>query len=61
LEAPVAVLHLYAEPGDPGSLGAEQSFAAARPWFHVSKLEARSHPRCEVPDEMAAAIETFAN
>jgi pimeloyl-ACP methyl ester carboxylesterase len=61
LDPPVPVLHLYAQPGDPGYLAAQQSFAAAHPWFHVSKLEARSHfPMYEVPDEMAAAIETFA-
>jgi pimeloyl-ACP methyl ester carboxylesterase len=61
LDPPVPVLHLYAQPDDPGYLAAQQSFAAAHPWFRVSKLQARSHfPMYEVPDEMAIAIETFA-
>jgi pimeloyl-ACP methyl ester carboxylesterase len=61
LDAAVPVLHLYAQPDDPGYLAAQQSFAAAHRWFQVSKLEARSHfPMYEVPDEMAKAIETFA-
>lgn len=60
LESPVAVLHLYAQPDDPGYLAAQQSFSAAHPWFQVSKLEARSHfPMYEMPDEMAKAIERF--
>ena len=60
LEPPVPVLHLYAQPEDPGYLAAQQSFRAANPWFQVSKLEARSHfPMHEVPDEMAMAIERF--
>ncbi|GBC85220.1 1H-3-hydroxy-4-oxoquinaldine 2,4-dioxygenase [bacterium HR11] len=60
LDPPVPVLHLYAQPDDPGWLAAQQSFAAARPWFQVSKLEARSHfPMYEVPAEMAKAIEGF--
>lgn len=60
LEPPVAVLHLYAQPDDPGYLAAQQSFSAAHPWFQVSKLDAHSHfPMYEVPDEMAKAIERF--
>ena len=60
LEPPVAVLHLYAQPDDPGILAAQQSFGVAHPWFQVSKMQARSHyPMYEVPDEMAAAIERF--
>ncbi len=54
------VLHLYAQPDDPGYLSAQESFAAAHPWFSVRKLHARSHfPMFEVPDEMASAIERF--
>lgn len=54
------VLHLYAQPEDPGYLAAQQSFAADHDWFQVSKLDARSHfPMYEVPDEMAEAIERF--
>ncbi|GIW52791.1 MAG: hypothetical protein KatS3mg081_2146 [Gemmatimonadales bacterium] len=40
LDTPVPVLHLYAQPEDPGYLAAQQSFGAAHPWFQVSKLEA---------------------
>ncbi|WP_448590978.1 alpha/beta fold hydrolase [Thermoflexus hugenholtzii] len=61
LDPPVPVLHLYAQPEDPGYLAAQQSFTAAHPWFQVSKLEAYSHfPMYEVPDEMAMAIKRFA-
>jgi pimeloyl-ACP methyl ester carboxylesterase len=60
LDPPVPVLHLYAQPEDPGYLAAQQSFGAAHPWFQVSKLEARSHfPMYEVPGEMAMVIERF--
>lgn len=56
----VPVLHLYAQPDDPEYLAAQQAFSAAHPWFHVQRLNARSHfPMFEVPDEMAAAIEAF--
>lgn len=59
---PVPVLHLYAQPEDPGYLAAQEEFAAANPWFRVSKLHARSHfPMYEVPDEMAMALERFAS
>ncbi|MDR5694421.1 MAG: hypothetical protein QN198_08050 [Armatimonadota bacterium] len=61
LDPPVPVLHLYAQPEDPGYLAAQRSFGAAHPWFQVLKLQARSHfPMYEVPDEMAMAIERFA-
>ncbi len=57
---PVPVLHLYAQPDDPSYLGAQESFAAAHPWFHVRKLNAHSHfPMFEAPEEMASAIEEF--
>lgn len=60
LDPPVPVLHLYAQPEDLGYLAAQQSFAAAHPWFQVSRLGARSHfPMYEVPEEMAMAIEQF--
>ncbi len=60
LDPPVPVLHLYAQPEDPGYLAAQQSFAAAHPWFQVAKPDARSHfPMYEVQDEMAATIERF--
>lgn len=54
------VLHLYAQPDDPGYLAAQRAFGAAHPWFQASRLEACSHfPMYEVPDEIAAAIEGF--
>jgi pimeloyl-ACP methyl ester carboxylesterase len=60
LDPPVPVLHLYAQPDDPGYLATQQSFAATHRWFQVSKLQARSHfPMYEVADEMAMAIEKF--
>lgn len=60
LNPPVPVLHLYAQPADPAFLQAQQSFAAAHPWFHVQQLQARSHfPMFEIPDEMMTVIEAF--
>ncbi len=60
LDEHTPVLHLYAQPDDPEYLAAQQTFSAAHPWFHVQRLNARSHfPMFEVPDEMAAAIEAF--
>lgn len=61
LPQPVQVLHLYAQPEDPGYLAYQQGFAAQHPWFHVTKLEARSHfPLLECPERMAAALTAFA-
>jgi pimeloyl-ACP methyl ester carboxylesterase len=60
LDPPVPVLHLYAQPDDPGYLAAQQSFGAAHPWFQVCHVPARSHyPMIEAPDEIAMAIERF--
>jgi len=60
LNPPVPVLHLYAQPDDPGYLQAQHAFAASYPWFHVQKLAAHSHfPMFEVPEAMAQAIEEF--
>jgi pimeloyl-ACP methyl ester carboxylesterase len=60
LNPPVPVLHLYAQPGDPGYLQAQHALAASYPWFHVQKLAAHSHfPMFEVPEAMAQAIEEF--
>jgi pimeloyl-ACP methyl ester carboxylesterase len=60
MDPAVPVLHMYAQPDDPAYLAAQQSFAAAHPWFQVAKLEARSHfPMLEVPGEMALVIEQF--
>ncbi len=60
LRPPVPVLHLYAQPADPGFLQAQETFAAANPWFTVRKLNAKSHfPMLELPEDMANAIESF--
>lgn len=60
LDENVPVLHLYAQPEDPGYLAAQQAFAAEHCWFQVRKLDAHSHfPVLEAPDEMARAIEAF--
>ena len=59
--APLPVLHLYAQPDSFGFLTAQEAFAIEHPWFHVRRLEARSHfPMFEVPDVIAAAVEEFA-
>jgi len=60
-EPVVPVLHLYAQPEDPGYLMAQQSYADAHPWFHVHRLRAQSHfPMFEVPSDLAIAINNFA-
>ncbi len=58
LDRPVPVLHLYAQPDDPGYLDAQQAFAAEHPWFKVRKLEVHGHfPMLDVPGVMARTIE----
>jgi pimeloyl-ACP methyl ester carboxylesterase len=60
LDPPPPVLHLYAQPEDPGYLAAQEAFSAANPWFRVARLPAKSHfPLLETPIEMATAIERF--
>ncbi|MGH7961428.1 MAG: alpha/beta fold hydrolase [Candidatus Binatia bacterium] len=60
LHPPVPVLHLYAQPEDPGFFQAQEGCAAAHPWFTVRKLNAKSHfPTLEVPTDMATIIESF--
>lgn len=54
------VLHLYAQPGDPEFLTAQQAYAEEHPWFEVERLDARSHfPMLEVPETMATRVEEF--
>jgi pimeloyl-ACP methyl ester carboxylesterase len=61
IEPALPVLHLYAQPDEPGFLMAQQSYSDAHPWYHVHKLAARSHfPMFEVPTDMAVAIKGFA-
>jgi pimeloyl-ACP methyl ester carboxylesterase len=53
-------LHVYAQPDDPGFLAAQKSYAESHAWFHVHKLDARSHfPTLEVPGAISAAITQF--
>jgi pimeloyl-ACP methyl ester carboxylesterase len=60
LEATLPVLHLYAQPDEPGYLAAQQAFAVDNPWYSAVKLNARSHfPMFEVPREMSAEVERF--
>jgi hypothetical protein len=57
---PCPVLHLYAQPADPGFLTAQQAWGRDHDWFSVRRLEATSHfPMFEVPAAMVAAIEEF--
>jgi pimeloyl-ACP methyl ester carboxylesterase len=60
MSAEIPVLHLYAQPEDPGFLSFQQAFAREHSWFRVHKLAARSQfPMFEVPEEMAALIRQF--
>ncbi len=60
LQPHIPVLHLYAQPRDEGYLQAQEAFARQNPWFHVRRVEARSHfPSLENPDEVSAAILEF--
>jgi pimeloyl-ACP methyl ester carboxylesterase len=60
LNPPVPVLHLYAQPDDPGYLDAQQAFAVEHSWFNVRKLEVHGHfPMLDVPEVMSAAIKEF--
>lgn len=60
LSPPVPVLHLYAQPEDPGYLMAQRSFSGDHPWFQVVKLDARSHfPSLEVPEAVEEHLEHF--
>jgi pimeloyl-ACP methyl ester carboxylesterase len=54
------ILHVYAQPRDPGHLAAQQACAAEPPWFRVHRVGATSHFPClEVPDEVAAVVDEF--
>lgn len=60
LRPPVPVLHIYAQPPDPGYLDAQKTIAANEPWFHVEKLDAQTHfPMFETPEHLAGVIERF--
>ena len=60
LDPPVPVLHIYAQPPDPGYLDAQKAIAARHPWFQVEKLDARTHfPMFEMPERLASVILRF--
>lgn len=60
LEPHPPALHLYAQPDSWGFLAAQQEFALMNSWFHVQKLDAKSHfPMFEVPEVISSAIEGF--
>ena len=60
LSPPAPTLHIYAQPKDPGYLGAQEAFGVENAWYSVHQLAANSHfPTFEVADEIAAAIEAF--
>lgn len=55
-----STLHLYAQPSDDAYLEAQRGFAAERPWFEVSRLDAASHfPMFEAPEEIAGRLRDF--
>jgi pimeloyl-ACP methyl ester carboxylesterase len=57
---PTPVLHVYAQPPDPGYPAAQEEFARRHRWFTVRRLTASSHfPMLEVPAAAAAAVEAF--
>jgi hypothetical protein len=46
--------------GDGPQSAMQETFASEHPWFHVHKLNARSHfPMFEVAEEMAEAIKRY--
>ncbi len=60
LDPPVETLHLYAQPDDFTFLHQQEKFAAGHPWYHVRKLQARSHfPMLEAAEEIGHVIESF--
>jgi len=62
MDPKIPILHVYAQPNDPGYLKAQQDFSAANPWFSVERVNAKSHfPSFEVPEAIAGAIEDFAS
>jgi pimeloyl-ACP methyl ester carboxylesterase len=60
LEPPLDVLHLYSQPDDARYYRAQESFAAANPWFRVQRLSVPGHfPMLAAPADVARAIESF--
>jgi pimeloyl-ACP methyl ester carboxylesterase len=60
LDPPPPVLHAYGQPPAPEYLAAQESFAAANPWFEVRRLPAASHfAMLEAPAAVDAAIGEF--
>jgi pimeloyl-ACP methyl ester carboxylesterase len=60
LSPPAPTLHIYAQPPDPAYFEAQQTFAAANPWFRVRRIGAHSHfPMLEKGDQIAGIVEGF--
>jgi pimeloyl-ACP methyl ester carboxylesterase len=60
LDSPPQVLHIYGQPPSDEYLDAQRRFAAAHDWFHVRRIDVRSHfAMIEAPGEVAEAIEEF--
>jgi pimeloyl-ACP methyl ester carboxylesterase len=54
------ILHLYGQPHDDAYLEQQEEFAQAHDWFHVRRLDARSHfTMVESPRAAAAALDAF--
>jgi pimeloyl-ACP methyl ester carboxylesterase len=57
---PTPVLHVYAQPPDPGYLAAQEDLSRRHRWFTVRRLAASSHfPVLEVPEATAVVVEAF--
>lgn len=60
LDPPLPILHVYAQPGAPEVLEAQEAAARERDWFAVQRVDASSHfPQFEKPGEIAGLIEGF--
>ena len=60
LEPPVPVLHVYGQPQDPDYLALQRRFAAQHEWFHVRKIDAKTHfAMLEDPGGLADTVEAF--
>lgn len=60
LNSGARVLHLYAQPEDPGYLAAQRAFAEKNPWFTVERLEGKTHfPSIEMPGQVASSITSW--
>jgi pimeloyl-ACP methyl ester carboxylesterase len=60
LDPPCPTLHIYSQPDGLAHLAGQEAFAQDHPWFQVKKVDARTpFAGFEIPDEIAAAVESF--